>query len=115
MKKRQSCNSRSLLPHIPTLHRLDSRIILLVQLGWDVGIPGSTRVFEIGECGIGVEDFRLGLDELESEALRGVPGDMAVHEPRAGVVDAESDGEVAVSGEGGNIATRGVAEVEDCR
>lgn len=52
------------------------------------------------------------LDKLEREALAGVPGDVAVQEPRARVVQAERDGEVAVGGENGGVAPGRVGRVE---
>lgn len=51
-------------------------------------------------------------DELQREALAGVPGDVAVQEPGAGVVQAERNGEVAVGGQDGGVAPGRVGRVE---
>lgn len=57
-------------------------------------------------------DVALVLDELERQALAGVPGDVAVHEPRARVVELEGEREVAVARERGRVPARRVLDVE---
>ena len=52
------------------------------------------------------------LDKLQREALAGVPGDVAVQEPGARVVQAERDGEVAVGRENGGVAPGRIGRVE---
>lgn len=43
-----------------------------------------------------------------------MPGNVAVDEPGARVVELESDGEVAVAGQGGDVTAGRVGEVEFC-
>ncbi len=63
---------------------------------------------------VGPTEFDLGLvlPDLQREAGRGVPGDMAMQDPEAGVIGAEADGHVAVLGQESNIAARRVVVLE---
>lgn len=57
-------------------------------------------------------DLRLALDKLERQTLAGVPRDMAVHQPRARVVELECDREIAVARQRRHVAPRRVGRVE---
>jgi hypothetical protein len=57
-------------------------------------------------------DLRLALQELHSKPSGDVERDMAVHEPRAGVVGLECEHEIAFGWETGGIATDWVIGLE---
>lgn len=94
---------------------LDARVVL-----WERGVRGAAHVGRVGgalvlEDGLagGVHGVgALGLEQLEGESLGGVPGNVAVDEPRARVVELKGEGEVAVGGQAGDVAARRVDEVE---
>jgi hypothetical protein len=92
--------------------RSDARVILGVQLTGGPGIPGVARVGKHGGVGGPDGDAALALDELEGQALGRMPGDVAVHQPGARVVELEGEGEVAVARQGGDVAARRVDVVE---
>jgi hypothetical protein len=86
-------------------------ITLQVHLSRRIRIPSLANILK--NLGIRHADrnIALTLHELHSETLRCVPRDVAMQEPRARVVFLEGDGEVAVCGEGGDVAARWVDEV----
>lgn len=53
----------------------------------------------------------LALEDLQGQPRRGVPGDVAVQEPGAGVVGFEGDDDEAAGGEENHVSTGGVFEV----
>ena len=62
-----------------------------------------------GEEGGGVG---LALEDLQGEALGGVAGDVAVHEPAARVVGLEGDDDEALRGQEDDVAARRVVELQ---
>lgn len=88
---------------------LDARVILTIKLGRRREcVPSIASVCEQRPFGCidrHIRDLALALDKFERQTLRGMPGDVAVHEPRAWVVQLEGDGQVAIAREGRDIAT----------
>ena len=57
-------------------------------------------------------DRLLALDKLHAQALAGVPRDVAMGEPGAGVIQQKGNGQVAARGQGGDVAAHGVFSLE---
>lgn len=76
------------------------------------GVPVAAGLLEDVVVGHGESDGALALDKVERQALRRVPGDVAVDDPGARVVELKGDGEVAAGGEVGGVAADGVDGVE---
>lgn len=76
-----------------------------------IAIPRRTRLIQNT-----VIDQRINLArplyKLQRKPLARVPPDMAVHEPRTGVVGLEGDHDVAGAGEHGDVAARRVGGCE---
>jgi len=101
--------------------RLDARVVLL-RGGKHAcaSVPREERVPVLAPATCLVErlrpaeprrDFFLALDNLHRHASAGVPSDVAVQEPGAGVVGFVGEDEVAAVGEHGGVAARGVVKV----
>lgn len=82
--------------------------------GRGVSPPGVTVVVEGVPVGgrDRVTEIDCALKEVDRQAVRHVPGDMAVHQPGAGVVRLEGDDGPATCGEHGDVTARGVLAVE---
>jgi len=99
------------LPHLQT------GIGLGEGAGRGIGPPGIAVVVE----GVPVDgrdrvtEIDGALEEVNRQTVRHVPGDMAVHEPGAGVVGLEGDDDPPARGEHGDVTAHGVlsAQTED--
>lgn len=65
---------------------LQSRVYFRIFGVRHVSLPGITRRLDLVKVHSG-RYLALELEKLYAEALRDMPGDVAVHDPRAGVVD----------------------------
>ena len=97
MRKRKQLNAR-----IGLIKRIVSRVIR---------IPRAARGLDIVEIHTARDRGQL-LQELDAEALRHVPRDVAVEEPRAGVVGRVRDDQPAPGGEHRGVTARRVAPLE---
>jgi len=96
------------------LHRLEllqAGIPLLALRGGVVLSPLGASRLELREIH-GRGNLGDALEELKAETLAGVPGDVAVEEPRAGVIDAEGKYEPAPGGKQGGVTAGGVVPLE---
>jgi hypothetical protein len=75
-------------------------------------LPRVTTFTETTEIAQVVQQFVLALEELHTEARRYVEGDMAVHQPRAGIVGLERQNDVAFGRQRYCISANGVVELE---
>jgi hypothetical protein len=101
----QCCGSRqaSCLVRIWNLRPSNSRVVLEILVGFipPVGlvavpiVPVLARCLGVLERGRRRLDRGLSFEDLDGQAGRGVPRNMAMHEPRARVVGAEGDDQVA--------------------
>jgi hypothetical protein len=89
----------------------NTRILLQKQLSRRIRIPGSTSILKRNRIRQSRRNLRLALHKLHRETLTSMPRNMAMQKPRARVVLLERDGEVTVSGKGGDVATGRVDEV----
>lgn len=96
--------SRTHILKTPKLASLDTRVVLHDIFSLSVGIPVGARGVDGGEV-LQSADLRLALNELQSKAFVGVPGNVAVHDPGTGVVRVEGQGEVSVGGQHGDVTT----------
>ena len=90
----------------------DPRIILLKPRPLPSGpeLPIVTRVLQIPLLLLAQLDLCLVLENLERKPTRCVPRDMAVHEPRSGVVGLERQNQVPLRRQQRDIPTRWVVQ-----
>ena len=73
-------------------------------------VPVRTLLLKLSR--IRQRNLVLGFKELNTETLRDVPGNVAMHEPSTGVVGREGQNEPARSGQSGCVSARRIVEVE---
>lgn len=91
--------------------RLQARVVLWVEACRVVVLPalaGGLKLLELHRVG----DLVLALEELHAETHADMPGDVAMHEPRAWVVRLEGDHHPAAGRKHGDISADRVVEVE---
>ena len=111
--------------HSPSFTRLtrfvsssDARIVLKVErriepvaLVAKPLLPRLARLVEGFLRRIREVDVGFTLQDLQRQSRRRVPGDVAVQEPGSRVVGFEGEDEIAVLGQQGHVAARGVVDV----
>ena len=90
----------------------NTRIILQIHLSRRISIPRRTHVFESRRIRHTNRNICLTLHKLHRQALTRMPCNMAMQEPRARIVFLESDCEVAICGERGDVSTRWIDEIQ---
>lgn len=97
------------------VHHPQPRVCLgeRIKLG-EIGPPSIAVPVKVGlvaGCNV-LTQVAYVLEEVDSETGRDVPGDMAVEEPRAGIVRAEGEDYPALSWQHGYVSTSRIVAVE---
>jgi hypothetical protein len=92
--------------------KLDTRICLIIRMvAWyPVVIPLLTTLVKSIFVPNGPGDLALSLEKLDTETLRGMPGNVTMHYPNARIVSGEGQEEIAACWEGGGVSTGWVVE-----
>ena len=86
-------------------------------LGRVVGAPVRALLVELGRprCADAAAQVADAFQEVDAQAARHVPGDVAVHQPGARVVGLEAEDEPAAGRQHGNVTTDRVVAVQVSR
>lgn len=90
---------------------LDSRVLDGKELCRSIAVPRAAGVHKCTGIGHGDGNLGLSLHELHGEALRCVPRDVAMCQPRSWVIFLKGNSEVPVGWERCNVTARRVGEV----
>lgn len=112
---RNKCQLPGLLTTAPVhffFFFLHTRVLLLDRVRLGVRGPGGAGRVECVVVDQAVLDLGVALEDLQREALAGVPADVAVHQPRARVVRLEREDQVARAVQHGRVSPGRVVEGE---